>query len=219
MRSVLSCRVLAAIAFFLSPIGDAAAQNVVANGDFAADLAGWTNTDVAKQWNAFDENDDPSSGSLSIRHLSAPGSTIYVEQCAPAAALTEYAFGFSHVTFAAATTGRADVRIIWFENATCVGSAAGVEVLQSEVEGSWTRVETLVTSPDAVQSVLVRVGARKDTGAAADEYRVYFDDIVLPEPGASAASLAAIAVLARRAARRTRAPADALGRRRARSMP
>lgn len=214
----ISRSLLAALAFVASPMADAAAQNLIENGDFAEDLAGWENVDSTKLWNAFDQNDDPSSGSLSIRHLSAPGSTLFVEQCALAASLTDYVLGFSHVTFAAETTGRAEVRILWFEGATCEGTTAGVEVLASETEGPWTRVETPVTSPDGTQSVLIRVGARKDTGAAADEYRVYFDDIELPEPGASAASVAVIAVLARLAARRKRAAGDTSGASATRSM-
>lgn len=204
-------RLLAALAFVVSAAADGAAQNLVENGDFAEDLAGWENLGSNTLWNAFDEFDDPGSGSLSIRNLSSPGSTIYIEQCAPVDALTDYALRFSHVTFAAETTGRAEVRVIWFAGTTCEGSAAGVELLQSETEGTWTHPELLVTSPGGAQAALIRVGARKDTGANSDEFRVYFDDIELPEPGASAASVAAIAVLARLAGRRKRAAADTAG--------
>jgi hypothetical protein len=188
--------VVALLAASLSAPRDSAAQNLVENGSFDADLLGWDNVDAGKQWDAFDEFEDPSSGSMRVTHLSSAGTTLVVRQCALAEAEREYAMSFSHVTFAMNTEGRAQVRLLWFANTTCTDTTSGVEILSSEVEGPWTHVEKLVTSPPGTQSALIEIGARKSVGSASDEYRVYFDDIVVPEPGPWSA-LVGLAVLAR----------------------
>lgn len=202
MRIRTSAFLLAMLALVAS---EAAAQNLVVNGDFDTDLDGWTNVGAPQSiWDEFDEFEDPNSGSLRIVNSSSAGTTTVVRQCALAEADREFQVGFTHVTFPDGAEGAARMRLIWYANSTCEGATSGIEILDSSIAGPWTRVEEIVTSPPATQSVLIELGARKTAGSASNDYRVYFDEIYVPEPGASA-SIAAIFALAHMAQRRRHA--------------
>lgn len=185
----------------------ARAQERLTNGEFDTNLSGWTNLSAPKVWSAFDDADDPSSGSVAISNTSGTSNGQFIRQCVGVLGGADYGIAYSHYTeTVGVTTGRSDVTVDWHDNATCAGTLIDLDSWQLETApGTWTDVEDTVTAPNAAVAAFVRLTAFKTSGAAGDTWRVYYDHVQLvPEPE-SVAQLAAVgaalALLRRRRAR------------------
>jgi len=184
----------------VSTAGSAAAQNLVANGDFTADILDWQNLDATKQWSEFDPFADPLSGSLRISHT-GNGGTEFVNQCVAIEAGATYGFEFWSYALGPETNGVSEARLRWYMGASCGGAILESLIRQSSEQGVWTRASDVVAAPANAGSASIVLGARKFGEGATPELLVHFDAVYLPEPGAVAAAVAIAALVGLRSRR------------------
>jgi len=182
--SVQSAMVLA-IHFLLA--APAAAQNLVANGDFASDVSSW-NAAAGGSFNhdsALDVNGNPASGSGSALNLSPVAFGTYsVVQCVDGVtAGASYDFGGAIYFDSTAQTapGRANVVVNFRDGASCAGSSVGgtttVNVLTTTTD-TWVPVEVLATvAPAGSQSVFVILLTVKFDGNPLRQIEAHFDEV------------------------------------------
>jgi hypothetical protein len=189
-----ACVLVAALAFAASA---RAQDNLVVNGDFATDLAGWDDIDV-ETWSPTDVAEDPESGSIQIPNASGPQSGVYAQQCIPVDPGETYTFGASSFASGDEVTGEARIDLRFWTSANCSTGDLTLHRLADDTIGEWIDQEDSAVAPQNAQSASLSLVAFKLTGNLFLPFTVNFDDahVVVPEPAASAAALAALAALA-----------------------
>jgi hypothetical protein len=155
----------------------AAAQNLLTNPDFDADVAGWTQTGGPVTWNALDANGSASSGSARLVTPSAEGETVTaIQQCVEVTGGTDYVFS-AKVFRPQGEQVSAFGPVVWYEDVACATFLEDVNVLSlfPPGTGAWQQLSATTTAPAAARSAVVRVRARRE-GAGA--LVVHYDDLV-----------------------------------------
>lgn len=194
-RSLLALSLLLGCwALALAPA--ASAQNLIANGDFATDLAGWDDID-AETWSSEDAAGDPASGSMLVNNSSGPNTGVYALQCIAVDGGQTYTFGASHFSAGTGTTGLARVDLRFWGSADCNTDDMTLHRIESGATGAWFDLEGGATAPDDAVSASVSLVAFKSTGQLFAPWTVAFDDVfvVVPEADAFAAGAAALGTL------------------------
>lgn len=120
----------------LLPTG-AAAQNLVVNPDFDADLSGWTGNGV---WSSLDLVGSPSSGSAAWNNLNAGTSGgLYITQCIEISGVFEgYYFGsWAYIPSGQAGTGVAGLSLTFYSDAGCTDYLEGYGGSQTADLDAW----------------------------------------------------------------------------------
>lgn len=189
----------------VSVSGIARAQNLVVNGDFDTNLAGWyyPASFVEDSWSAFDAGGSPSSGSVRQENANTDGiKTSGIGQCVPVVAGESYRVGVSiYVPSGQAATGLAGILFQWMASADCSGAAIGGGL---GTDGEWVGFDAwqdwmsdFVEAPPGAQAMEVDLTCRKSS--ASGTFVAYWDDVsVAPEPGAAALAGAGLGALAAR---------------------
>lgn len=184
-RMSQATRGLAVAALFLCLAGaPARADELVTNGSFDLDLAGWqvftdTNRDVA--WSPLDAAGSGSSGSAELSNTHASGGIIVTPliQCVPVQAAASYRVtGEIKIQGGQARTGQGWLTLAWFPNDDCFGTAPSADVVTKvSTPGSWFSVNTEVTAPAGTVAVALWPGVVK--GEPGGTFSVLFDDLSL----------------------------------------
>lgn len=168
-----------------------AAQNLLANGDFASSLAGWPLREPAsgasESWSAVDADVSPSSGSALIRNERPAGN-----DGAAAIQCVAVEGGVSYTLSAAALipagqgrSGRALIGTTWWMTPDCLGVAVGSDpdqhFLQVTAAGHWASGTDTKRSPAAARGVEVRLVTFKNEPGGA--LRAHFDNVGLCRTG------------------------------------
>ena len=184
--------------------GPAGAQDVdlLVNGSFDEDLAGWNafaSGTSSASWNALDVGGSASSGSFRAEMvylgLGNPNN-VNLNQCLNVVAAASYAFGASIRQQAGGGEGGAFVRVSWFEDPGCGGDNVNTnDASIFLIDDTWRLAElTNVWSGSARSARFTLVNLSQDVSAP---YVAFFDDaFFVPEPGAASAAAAALAALA-----------------------
>jgi hypothetical protein len=180
-------KVSTTIAVSLLITGLVAAQNLVTNGDFANDVAGWTEGIIPLTWDGTsDYQNDPSSGSASILNNGASPTFSGATQCVGSVVAGEnYRLSaWLNVPPGQTGSGYAQVLVWWYSQPACGGG--WLEDLSTSAissSGGWTEVLTAVgQAPATAQSALVYLLCYKLTSAG--ELQASFDHVVF-SPNAS----------------------------------
>jgi len=191
-RNRTSCLAVVVASTVLFVAGSAAAQNLVANPGFSADmqLGGWQDT-AGKSWSADDSDGDGSSGSVQIEIAELASAAI--TQCVPVTAGTEYDFGADvRLSVQGQAMGRAGVVVRTYTDGLCEDEipAFPANVFSTEnVATDWTHVSgDFVTAAGAV-AALVEARATKTSGSSGQTLTANLDDVFLrPTSGVTTTS-------------------------------
>jgi hypothetical protein len=196
-------RRVAAVALVLAVAAPCGAQNLLANPDFDADVAGWsvgTQSFIVATWNAADAADAPDSGSLQLDAATAG----FAAQCVPVEAGRTYrvAGQVAPLSSGAGLVGFA-FALAWWDTTACDDSLTGAfqQVAATGVTDAWQALEGEFVAPAGTRAAEVRLAANWASGARAAR----FDALYLPECESAAALAAASIALAGVALRRGRA--------------
>jgi hypothetical protein len=210
MRAFAAALLLFPLAALLASL-PARAQNLIANGNFDSDVAGWTPGAGYMVVSHDSEDVDEPSGSALVSNQSSQNSGNGVGHCVLVDAGAFYdAEVWARIPPGQATTGQAELRLFWFANQSCdfadfIGPDYSNQI--TAPSGSWAAMEVLaVEAPIGAESVRFDLGALKD---GPEIFEAKFDAAFLPEPRASLGASAGIAALAllHRIRRRGRATA------------
>jgi hypothetical protein len=191
--------------------GISRAQNLLVNGDFDTDLAGWYRPAswVEDSWSAIDIDASPSSGSVRQENVNVDGvKTSGIGQCIPVTEGESYRVsGATFVPSGQDAVGAASIVFQWKDGTDCTGEAigGGLGTGGSGLFDEWyVFVSDFVVAPAGAGSMQLDLLCRKTT--AAGTFVAYWDDlVVVPELATGllqgAALLALGACRARRAAR------------------
>lgn len=189
-------------ALWLWLAGAARAQNLVANGDFATNVSGWSTAyhapAIAIAWSDLDPADPTPSGSIQVTSTVTSGGSGGPTQCVDLLVgepelrmdvLVPSQPGFAYVN--------ASPYVRWYYGAGCTIGEISTEFAPGTVSAGegWTRISGPLIPPGSAQAVLIDLGIVKPSGSSAPAV-AYFDNVYLPEPGAGALGGAAFAVLA-----------------------
>jgi hypothetical protein len=189
-------------ALALGLAGSAWGQNLIENGGFDEDLAGWTlfaADESSAMWNDLDASGSATSGSLRAEMVYAgPGNpnAVTAWQCVPVESDQLYTFGAQILRPAQATSESSFLRVQWFESEDCTGGT-----FQTSDRGAPLPDDTWVSvvAPDIFSSdarsaqLLLTTLSQDDSGP----YVTFYDDVFfVPEPGSTAGGLAVLASLA-----------------------
>lgn len=201
----LSARSAAGLVLLLAV--PAAAQNLLVNGEFDANLAGWSNLDpveIGMAWSPQDPGDPTPSGSIEVVSTVSNGGATGPSQCVDVDAGVPL---WMSVTILVPTQSfeylYADPFVRYFDTVGCGG---GIElgnefpIGQVSMGEGWKRIEGPLAPPAATRSVLAVLGVVKPVSVALPA-TVYFDAVFLPEPGSGALAAGAFVVLGLLAAR------------------
>ena len=192
-----------------TPPSSVCQQNLLVNGDFDSNRAGWLPT-VGSFDPAFDWLDAPDSGSLRIDNDSPnPQSGTGPRQCVAIVPGGEYDLrAWIRVPPDQGVVGAASARVVWYDGSEppCNAGPIGSVLIAGPAPetGAFEPVERLaLTAPlDARLAGVVLVVNKTDAGGL---YQAWFDHVKLvPEPGSTAAGAAALLPLAVLAHRRRR---------------
>ena len=159
MTSVVA-RVSAALAAALLVTGPGAAQNMVTNGDFDNDVAGWTAGLIPLIWDGTsDYQNDPLSGSLLILNDNPGAAYAFARQCVDGVVEGETYRLSTWLSVPPGQTGSgyATVAIAWYDQPGC-GGAWLSETSTSGISSSngWTEIPAAVgQAPATAQSAVV----------------------------------------------------------------
>lgn len=181
----------------------ARAQNLVVNGDFAANVLGWSTAyhapEISIAWSDLDPADPTPSGSIEVTStITSGGGSAGPTQCVDLLfaepelrmdVLVPSQPAFAYVT--------AFPYVRWYSGAGCTVGEISTEFVLGNVPAGqgWTRLAGPLIPPGAAQAVLIDLGISKPSGSSAPAV-AYFDNVYLPEPEASALGTAAFALLA-----------------------
>jgi hypothetical protein len=183
----------------------AAPQNLLVNGEFDANLSGWSNplpTTIGMAWSPQDPSDPTPSGSIEMVSTVSNAGTLGPSQCVDVDAGVPLRMG---VTILVPTQSfeylDGDPFVRYFDTVGCGGYELSVEYPIGRVsmgEG-WKRIEDLVVPPAATRSLRALLGVSKP--ATALPATVYFDAVFLLEPDRAAQAAGVFVVLGLLAAR------------------
>jgi hypothetical protein len=129
MGSTSRTRVLLLVAALSGSSLKASAQELVTNGHFHGDIAGWTLIGVGTQaWDPVDWQANPGSGSIRIVNMrQAANQFAGSGQCIPLTPSGTYELG-THVRFPSGQvdTGFGSAAVAWFDNTNCAPPALSV---------------------------------------------------------------------------------------------
>ncbi|MBS0591588.1 MAG: hypothetical protein JSR65_13250 [Proteobacteria bacterium] len=202
---------LVALGLLSSPMF-ASAQNLLANGTFDTNIAGWTAT-YANWDSTHDANNNPHSGALQIVATSqSSNGGLSSSQCVPVTAGQSYTLSAQIILPAAFSTvpGNASLTVFWSANPTCAPSYTGqfstTPVVWPGPVGNlngldtWYGVSASQMAPPGTQSALVDlISYAQTTGGA---FTADFDNVVfqpattaVPAPAMGPFALALCALL------------------------
>jgi hypothetical protein len=177
----------------------AGAQNLIANGDFDSDVAGWT-PNVGYMVVSHDSEDvgEPSpSGSALVSNQASQNAGNGVGQCVLIDAGAFYdAEVWARIPPGQATTGQVELGLFWFSSQSCdfadfIGPDYSSQI--TAPSGSWAAMDVVaIEAPIGAESVQFDLRALKD---GPETFEAKFDVAFLPEPRAPLGASAGIAVL------------------------
>lgn len=178
---------------------NAAAQDLVPNGHFHVNLAGWTHAGGGSQsWQPLDWEANPASGSLrTTNNLAMANSTTGSGQCVPTSAGTYEAGAFIRIPSGQAGAGSASMRFVLYTNPSCVNPPSGSVVVVGSVPSTTTNawVEVFATSlavPPGTMSA--RVSASVTLTNALGTLAAHFDRVRFGPAGTTPVELSGFAV-------------------------
>ncbi len=182
------------------------AENLVVNGEFNQDLAGWSTESASVEgvWAALDFDGSMDSGSVLVTSVeSRTGISVGVTQCVeiPPGQPLEFS-GALYVPSGQSEEASVGYIMDWREGREGTGCGARVSLIgvnpESGVFDEWVFLEETLEPPEGAESVVIigriNFAAKNDPNGAFD---TYFDAVALPEP--ANAGLLALGVLAWRA--------------------
>ena len=206
----LGCHGLGA-ALALGLAGSAWGQNLIENGGFDEDLAGWTLSaagNSSAMWDDLDASGSGSSGSLRAEMVYAGAGTpmaVTASQCVPVESDQLYTFGAQALRPAQAVVEISFLRVQWFEMEECAGAELQVSdrsIIQ--LEDTWVSVVSPQISSSAARSARLRLETLSQDESG--PYVTFYDDVFFaPEAGTNIGALAVLASLAALQTRRRRA--------------
>jgi hypothetical protein len=176
----------------------AAAQNMLTNNSFPANVAGWAlDGSASVAWNSLDADGSPASGSALVTN-SSPGASngAGMYQCAGAViAGNSYDYGGRIlIPSGQLTTGDAQVGLRFLDGAGCTGNTVGSQPrIQVGTTGSWqTATSTGNVAPAGAVSVLFLAFPSKVE--AGGTLQAHFDNLYVGPPGTTPVELAGVVV-------------------------
>jgi hypothetical protein len=146
----------------------ASAQNVVGNGEFDADLSGWTQGGLSVQtWQALDWHGNPGSGSVRVANdFTVANVATGSSQCIVLSTPGTYELrGAIRFPSGQTETGSATVQVARYSNATCTNPpvlSTNGQIVQSTTTDTWVDTfNTSVSIPAGTQSVKVVLSVQK----------------------------------------------------------
>jgi len=156
-------------------------QNLIRNGSFHFDLAGWSwsfgfpNGTGDEAWSSFDVDGNMASGSIRLRDDLTSGPSYQQGQCVEIAAGV-YEFGLA-VRAESATAVEGIIAVVPFTGAGCTGTYPAYPVTRVKpVAGEWKRVTSTQRITEDYRSVLVVIGGY---ARQAGLQTVWLDDVYL----------------------------------------
>ena len=191
---------------WISISGAAGAQNLVVNGDFAADVAGWSTayhgSVISIAWSSLDPADPSPSGSVEVTTTSMSGGSGGPTQCVDlAGGAIEIAMDAMVPAQPAFAYVVAAPYVRWYFGVGCTIGEISTEFVggTAAAGAGWTQLTQALVPPVSAQAVLIDLGLYKPSGSS-NPALAYFDNVYLPEPasgGLGAAALGALAIAAR----------------------
>jgi hypothetical protein len=163
----------------------ASAQNLVTNGGFATDFAGWSPTAGATPtWTAEDATGASGSGSVRIVNgAAAAGTIVGLFQCLPVRAGVSYGWGGS-LKVTAPSGVSAFVTLSFFGDGSCGGAELARASTNSPLSNGWEAVATKsVTAPAGASSARILLAVQK--AAVGGTAQALFDDAFVDGPPAT----------------------------------
>ena len=163
------------------------AQNLLSNGRFDTNTAGWQPLGGAQfgqvAHHPSDANGSGASGSLEATNVivNVVGSMFSVQQCVNVVAGTSYTFrAKAFIPSGQVQSGSADLALTRRPGANCTGVPLATTIVATASQlGVWTALAGSVTLPADTASVLVSLGSRKTQTDGS--FRVRFDDVFFGE--------------------------------------
>lgn len=180
------------------------ATNLIPNGDFHEDLAGWDNLGIVTLWSPLDADGDAASGSARADHRSGPATDVPLwASCVPVLSGRTYQYGTSYlIPSGQANDGSIAVSLFWYTQPDCTAQTGGVPEIGGQEIGGWYWIAGEAVAPPGARSAWLWLDHIKLSGASGESHVVYFDDATLPEPGRFASPLAALLAIGWLRARR-----------------
>ena len=156
--------------------GQAAPPNLLSNTTFTSNISGWSGGSPGT-WNVADAAGRPGSGSLAVTmELSTGTRSIY--QCSPVTAGAAYTAAAQYFLPASAPTGAAALLgLNFYPGPNCTGTAMGSSTA-GVIRDRWSPIAIANVAPAGSQSVLVHLGAWKET-ASPQPFTVFHDNAYL----------------------------------------
>jgi hypothetical protein len=177
------------------PSSSAGAANLIENGGFDDDTAGWlAHTGTAIGHAVADELGSPVSGSIELGTTALTQTGVGAYQCVPVVPGRTYAFGASARIPVGQPVNAAFVSVSWSTQANCgVLNLEGDSVLPyfMELRGAWGTTQRWETAPPGALGARLSLNANK-LGDQPANFRVAFDNVFFLEDatcGPSATSL------------------------------
>jgi len=158
--------------------GQAAPPNLLSNTAFASNLSGWSGGSPGV-WNVADAAGRPGSGSLAVTNeLTSAGSIRSIYQCAPVTAGAAYTAASQYFLPASAPAGAAALLgLSFYPGPNCTGTSFGTST-SGVIRDRWSPIAIVSLAPSGSQSVLVHLGAWKQT-ASPQSFTVNHDNAYL----------------------------------------
>lgn len=163
-------------------------QNLLQNGTFGEDLAGWQafsdGLRVLTLWQDEDAGGSPSSGSVSVTNFDeAPLTTqVGLLQCVPVSTGEDYDLRAAlRIPVDQAAVGLAEVTIFWFSSPSCSGFVADEFAFAQASPGSWVDHRRTVTAPAGATGARINLRVFKETGGGGLD--AHFDDLFFGREG------------------------------------
>jgi len=168
------------------PVPSAWGQNPVSNSHFDTDVAGWTaGFDSTIEWNSFDANGSPTSGSALVTNLSTSAlNSDGARQCLDGltgGAVYRVAADVL-VPGGQSETGNAELLVQWYPEPACSGGMIELALTPGVTTGTpdlWYRDWMLVGAPSGTQSARLRLSILK--AGASGTLDAHFDNIEFAE--------------------------------------
>lgn len=172
----------------LYSLGSAAlGQNLLTNGKFDTDLAGWEVANdgihVLTVWQAADAAGQSDSGSAAIANLELFGEApvVGLAQCVSVTAGLGYDVRASlRLPSGQAAFGQAEVRLFWYSSFGCSGFLQEDFALR-QGSGGWAFREATFVAPEGARSVRVNLGVFKEDPKV--ELEAHVDDLFFGRQG------------------------------------